>query len=207
MSRRSLDQAGARLSKERARQISELAVNGYSSARRRAADRSVRALLEDAELLRDSAQVVGYWPLSDEVDLTASLRVWHAQGRSIYLPVVNPDWSLRFVLWSPDDELQPGRGGPRVPRGHHEISEDPGPKPGLPTTSLIPGRAFDESGARLGRGRGCYDRVLANLELLGATVGVAYACQVQSAVPVTDDDVSVTWLVDEYALRRCKRDA
>lgn len=75
-------------------------------------------------------------------------------------------------VWDPDNQLKPGAFG---------ILE---PDSSLPTTTsadidifICPGLAFDGQGGRLGRGRGFYDRVLADAREEALKIGVGFACQ------------------------------
>jgi 5-formyltetrahydrofolate cyclo-ligase len=58
---------------------------------------------------------------------------------------------------------------------------------------LAPGVAFDLQGHRLGRGKGFYDRLLADVR--GVKCGVAFDEQIVDAVPVGPLDVGVDCLV------------
>ena len=71
---------------------------------------------------------------------------------------------------------------------------------------VVPGRAFDASGRRLGRGGGYYDRALALARPEAWTVGVGYACQHQQALPHDPWDRSVGLLLDERGARAPQRD-
>ena len=68
---------------------------------------------------------------------------------------------------------------------------------------LVPGLAFDAQGARLGRGGGYYDRILAELGDRPLRVGVAFDFQVVSRVPVDLHDARVDAVVTETRLLRC----
>jgi 5-formyltetrahydrofolate cyclo-ligase len=54
---------------------------------------------------------------------------------------------------------------------------------------LVPGVAFDLRGRRLGRGKGFYDRLLADAG--GLKCGVAFDEQIVTEIPVEPHDVSV----------------
>lgn len=56
------------------------------------------------------------------------------------------------------------------------------------TTALIPGRAFDPRGTRLGRGGGHFDRFLAQLAPGCRHVGIAFDAQVVDAIPREEHD-------------------
>jgi 5-formyltetrahydrofolate cyclo-ligase len=64
---------------------------------------------------------------------------------------------------------------------------------------LVPGVAFDVRGARLGRGRGWYDRALAR-HPAGIRLGLAYEFQVVPALPEAPWDVRMHALVTEGRL-------
>lgn len=63
---------------------------------------------------------------------------------------------------------------------------------------VVPGLAFDETGNRLGRGTGYFDRILR--EARGATIGLAYDFQVLEEVPADTRDVAVDFIVTETRL-------
>lgn len=56
---------------------------------------------------------------------------------------------------------------------------------------LVPGLAFTIEGARLGRGGGYYDRVLASLGPRTVTAGVCFALQVLDTLPLEAHDLPV----------------
>lgn len=58
---------------------------------------------------------------------------------------------------------------------------------------LVPGVGFSPNGARLGRGRGYYDRLLARADNIKC--GVAYDCQVVVEVPQEEHDIRMDYLV------------
>jgi 5-formyltetrahydrofolate cyclo-ligase len=67
---------------------------------------------------------------------------------------------------------------------------------------LVPGLAFSTTdGARLGRGRGHYDRVLSSSECRARTVGVGLGLQMVSHVPREAHDVLLHALVSEDGWR------
>jgi 5-formyltetrahydrofolate cyclo-ligase len=65
---------------------------------------------------------------------------------------------------------------------------------------LVPGMAFDESGHRLGRGRGFYDRILAAAS--GVKCGVAYDFQLLEKIPMEPHDARVNFI---FTPTRCVR--
>jgi 5-formyltetrahydrofolate cyclo-ligase len=63
---------------------------------------------------------------------------------------------------------------------------------------LLPGLAFNPAtGARLGRGKGHYDRILARLPSHSRCIGICFHLQLQEAVPLEPHDRHVQALVTE----------
>ncbi len=58
---------------------------------------------------------------------------------------------------------------------------------------LVPGVAFDLCGRRLGRGRGFFDRLLA--EAGGLKCGIAFDEQIVPAIPVESHDVQMDFIL------------
>jgi 5-formyltetrahydrofolate cyclo-ligase len=115
-------------------------------------------------------------------------------GKKIILPrVVGSTMALHFVKCI--DELVPGSFGILEPPAHLPESE---PRADL---ILVPGLAFDRSGARLGRGGGYYDRLLTKFH--GVRVGVCFEEVVFGALPVEDHDVRMDFLVTPSGVIAC----
>ena len=65
----------------------------------------------------------------------------------------------------------------------------------VPDGLLIPGLAFDSTGARLGRGKGFYDRYLEGKRQ--TKIGVCYDFQLIEEVPTTDHDQQLDFVITE----------
>jgi 5-formyltetrahydrofolate cyclo-ligase len=66
---------------------------------------------------------------------------------------------------------------------------------------LVPGLAFDEKGARLGRGGGFYDRLLASKSATTLAMGVAFAFQLESKLPLEPHDVAMDAVLTDAGVR------
>lgn len=64
-----------------------------------------------------------------------------------------------------------------------------------PQWILVPGVAFDLEGARLGRGKGFYDRYLEDKPAL--RIGIAWSEQIVEKVPVESHDCHMDYLITE----------
>ena len=60
---------------------------------------------------------------------------------------------------------------------------------------VVPGVAFTAAGARMGRGRGYYDKYLSQPGFRGVKAGVCYAHQLVGELPVEPHDVFMDYVV------------
>jgi len=164
------------------RQLRELA-RGLSSGERAAASAHARALLAAQPLWRQARAVLFYAPLPDELDLWPLLLEALREGRRIALPRYLPGAGEygAALLAEPAHDLAPGKLGILEPVSHCPIF----PLNRLDLV-LAPGLGFDPHGRRLGRGKGYYDRLLAQVG--GVRCGVGLDAQVVSALPAEPHD-------------------
>ena len=60
---------------------------------------------------------------------------------------------------------------------------------------IVPGVAFTRQGARLGRGKGFYDKYLSHNSFRAYTIGVCYPCQVVENLPTEPHDKQLDLIV------------
>jgi 5-formyltetrahydrofolate cyclo-ligase len=164
--------------------------------------RSLRAahrLFEQPEYVRAEAVMV-FLSLHSEVDTTPLvLRAWQ-DGKRVLAPKVS--WNQRRMLplefRSLTEDLADSTMGIREP-----VSGIPFPV-GLIDLVIVPGLGFDEYGNRVGRGRGFYDRFLANAEFEGVACGLAFEEQVVPSIPAGPLDRQVDLVITDEKVRRFK---
>lgn len=185
----------ARETKARLRLLARSRIDAMPAALRAEADRSICQRL--VALCGDlgAGTAMGYAALSDEVCIDAFLAEASLEGREVFLPRVHAA-RIAFTRWRPGIRLARDEKGILAPEGTLVDVRDAGG-----AIIVVPGRAFDESGTRLGRGGGYYDRLLSEV-LGGLVVGVAYECQLLANIPREGHDQPVALLVTE---RRCVR--
>ena len=66
---------------------------------------------------------------------------------------------------------------------------------------LVPGLAFTADGARLGHGKGHYDRLLASVRVDCLKIGIVFDELLADWLPAEDHDVSMTHLATEFGVR------
>lgn len=72
----------------------------------------------------------------------------------------------------------------------------------LPDVALVPGLAFDESGRRLGRGKGYYDKTFEQRSEV-VKIGIAFEMQITDALPFEPHDVLMNYIVTEKRIINC----
>lgn len=134
--------------------------------------------------------VMLFAPLPDEVDIWPLVEEALATGKIVALPRyarLGRNYTAAIVR-DPRADLIPGHFGIREPHaGCAEISMN------RLDLVLVPGVAFDPQGRRLGRGKGFYDRLLADVR--GMKCGVAFDEQLVDEVPVGPQDVPLNCIL------------
>lgn len=145
---------------------------------RRELDAVLRERVREYVFDSGAAVLLAYAPMADEPDLSAFLRQWVREGGRLFLPVwLGGGEMLLKAVTDPTTQLRPGRGGILEP-----VDECRGADADEVELCITPGRFFSEARERLGRGAGCYDRLLSRPGM--KTVGVAYDFQVVPRLPV-----------------------
>jgi 5-formyltetrahydrofolate cyclo-ligase len=191
--------SSAQLDKPTARELARTRRAALMTPRERAHQLSaavVRGIAASDEY-GSATTVLTYLAFGSEVDV-AALR---DEGRARFaVPLTHaPDSRLTFHLLDGADLLT-SRSGLREP-----VAAAPQVRLAEVDLVLVPGLAFDVTGARLGYGKGFYDRVLAQLATVDPTVptvGVTLDGLVLHELPVEQHDVRVSHLATETGVRR-----
>lgn len=128
----------------------------------------------------------------------------HIDQQKIYLPRVSSDGGMDFLCIGRD-------WGNQIEAGIYGIPE-PSTAAGVPfdvsnapeTLILVPGLAFDETGSRLGRGKGYYDRFLARPGMEQALrLGVCWEIQLVERITAEAHDIPVDMICHERSYLEC----
>ena len=143
--------------------------------------------------------VAGYVTDGSEPDVLPLLREALERGSEVCLPKWNgTEYILSYVRGDGIDRLEPGKWGLLEP-----VATDPADLEKIDGNLLllVPGVAFDDSFARLGRGGGVYDRILAAGGRFFA-LGVFYECQKSLTLPREPHDAALDAAVTELLVRK-----
>jgi 5-formyltetrahydrofolate cyclo-ligase len=145
------------------------------------ASQKIRQHLRDFPAWESARVVFGFTPLAGEPDwLGGDLPA----DKRIAYPRIE-EGEMRFVFSA---EFAIGALGAREPVG--------GTIADAADLVLVPGLAFDATGARLGRGKGFYDRWLAANPAV-QSLGICFKCQVLKHLPFESHDARVDAIVTE----------
>lgn len=157
-----------------------------SQEERIAAAEEVFARLERTAPFLMADKVLMYHSLPDELSTRAFLKKWSAK-KHFFLPRVN-GVNLDIL---PYDES-------RLELGSFHIEEPTGDDTVDPSEIeliIVPAVAYDRRGNRLGRGKGFYDRLLA--EARATKIGVGYEFQLVDSIPAEPHDVPVDYVITQ----------
>jgi 5-formyltetrahydrofolate cyclo-ligase len=161
-----------------------------AACRASATSRKLCKQLRRQPVWSEAKSVLFFAPLADEPDLWPLLIEALAAGKTVCLPRY-VSGSAGYVACQVRDIQHD------LVRGEFGIREPLPSCPEVPLNRLdlvlVPGVAFDARGARLGRGKGFYDRLLA--EVRGTKCGVAFDEQMVDAVPVGPLDIRLNCIL------------
>jgi 5-formyltetrahydrofolate cyclo-ligase len=144
--------------------------------------------------------VLFYIDVRSEVRTRHSLPAALASGKNIIVPWCNDKGELELFRLADMSELAIGM---------YKILE---PKPelrNLPEKQvrreeldlvMVPGVAFDRRGARMGHGKGYYDKLLQHARPDTPLVALAFECQLFPEIPVADHDIFMDKIITETAV-------
>jgi 5-formyltetrahydrofolate cyclo-ligase len=173
-------------------------LRALSAAHRQSASAQLCQRLRAESLWTNAKSLLLFAPLSDEPDINPLLEdAWRSQ-RLVALPRYDAAlgrYEAALVRHREDlhrgkfGAFEPGAGCPALPLNPLDLI-------------LVPGIAFDFGGRRLGRGKGFYDRLLA--EVPGHKCGVAFDLQVVTGLPEESHDVRVDSILTPSRWQLCQ---
>ena len=176
---------------------------GLDADLRASADLAICTALESLAELKTAENIAGYVSDGTEVDLKALLLECKKANKKVFLPRYSASSGAVYEMVEINDlslDLVLGKYGLMEPvqtlpaATARQIDE---------MLWLVPGVAFDNTGARLGRGKGIYDRLLDNSSAL--SIGIFYQCQEADKIPAGEHDQSLDMIVTEKMIIKLKK--
>ena len=171
------------LDKRETRNAVRRALAQIEPAQRQTRSERICARVEALECVREADTVALFASLPDEPQSAALLRRLAAAGRKVVVPRVE-GCVMEFYAYRPE----------AMARGAFGIDEPQQGEPVRPAdidVMILPGVAFTAAGARLGRGKGFYDRYMSREGFRARRIGVCFAEQIVAQLPSEPHDMAV----------------
>lgn len=154
-----------------------------------------RAILERLYALPEfarAATVLTFVSSKDnEVNTHPLIETLLREGRTVLVPIANPDRTMTWSRLLDMRELIPARFGILEPAPEFVRPTDP-PQDAV---VIVPGLAFTPDGHRIGYGGGYFDRFLAHFK--GATISLAFDIQIVESIPTNEHDIPIKIVITE----------
>ncbi len=171
------------------------------SETRKHADSQIAERLFNRPEYRDARIIYCYMSFKDEADTASIIDESLRLGKQVALPRVSGKSKMEFFFISGQKDLVTGFMGIKEPAGYCLEASAPSED----ALVLLPGLAFDRSGARLGYGGGFYDTYLAK-HAGCKKAALAYSAQIAPEIPTEPVDVKTDMIITEKELIICSQD-
>ena len=174
---------------------------------------SQKALIElyNFDLFKEASCVLSFVSYGTEIKTNQLLDIILNENKMLCLPRTENEKMEFYYINSDEDfseQTEIGEYGITVPKSNQDkldLNSIPDK-----TLIIIPGLAFDERGNRLGKGKGYYDKFLAELlstsekeEILGI-VGYCYDFQIIDKVITEPNDIPVDYIISDKRIVKSK---
>lgn len=141
--------------------------------------------------------VMFYVDVRSEVRTRVDLPTALESGKTIVVPWCNQEGELELFKLTSMDELEIGMYKILEPK--EELRNAPQHQVNVEELDLImvPGVGFDARGARMGHGKGYYDKLLEHARKDTPLVALAFECQMFEEIPVASHDVFMDKVITE----------
>ena len=144
--------------------------------------------------------VMFYIDVRSEVRTRQALPAALATGKKIVVPWCNDRGELELFHLTGVDELALGMYRILEPKPELRHLPEKQVRPEELDLIMVPGVAFDRSGARMGHGKGYYDKLLQHARLDAPLVALAFECQLFPEIPVGHHDIFMDMVITENAI-------
>ncbi len=161
----------------------------------------IEKTLVETALFKNASRIALYSSCKNEVLTDGIFTGNRLQKKEFFYPrIFRGAVMMRFLPVTALEELSIGAYDIREP-----VAEKKDIPPGDLDLIVLPGVAFSTGGARLGFGKGYYDRVLEGVK--STLVGLAYDFQIVDSIPTETFDVRMDYIITDKRLIRCPEEA
>lgn len=151
----------------------------------------------NTDIYENAGTIMLYLPLGNEIDTLDILKTAFADGKRCVLPVTDAKTGVitPCEVWK-NTEFKKGAFSVLEPVEKNAVEKSE------IDVFIVPGIAFDKSGARVGFGKGCYDRLLFGVSAI--KIGYCYDFQLCDEIPAENHDIKMDFLITESGLIKCE---
>lgn len=149
-----------------------------------------------SSIYRNCDTIMLYMPLGKETDTRLIAESAFSLGKKVVFPVTDADSGEITPYYAmKDTEFSTGAFSVSEPCGTNQAQVS------HIDVVVVPGIAFSKNGARVGFGKGCYDRLLAKSDAV--KVGFCYELQICENIPADEYDIAMDYVVTEKEFINC----
>lgn len=163
--------------------------------------KSVVTSVTNSDEYKNATMILGFMPMNDEVDIVPLMKQALKDKKKVAVPKMaksGNDMDFYLIDDFDGDFTSDNKYNIREPSENcTKLSPDQIPSDAL---IFVPGLVFNLEGARLGRGKGYYDKYLSRVPDCDKRIvcGVCFTICVTKAVPIEKNDVRINYLLNEY---------
>ncbi|MBF0429899.1 MAG: 5-formyltetrahydrofolate cyclo-ligase [Fibrobacteria bacterium] len=158
------------------------------------ASENIVKLISDFPIYKKAEYIGAYVSLSDELNTRALISQILKDGKKLLLPyIIEAEMNFAIIEDLEKDTIK-GAFDILEPDHSHRVEPDC-----LPDLFLIPGRCFDQNGARIGRGKGYYDKYLEKQP--GKRLGICFDNQIAlEPIPQQSHDQKMDYIISDQRI-------
>ena len=154
-------------------------------------------LFLESDFYKNAKSLMLYMPLGNETDTTEIINASFGDGKKVIFPVTDAkSGEITPCYATEESEFSKGAFSVKEP-----CIKDIADALDIDVV-IVPGIAFDKNGARVGFGKGCYDRLLRNTSAV--KIGFCYNFQLCEGIPTESHDIKMDYVVTENGIFKCK---
>ncbi len=138
------------------------------------------------DVLQKAHIVALFSSLPDEPSTDRLLKEISKQCKVVIPRIISDE--MEFFPYNPDN----------IARGTYNIQEPTAGEAVSPSdidVMIVPGVAFTQHGARMGRGKGFYDKYMSRKGFRAKKIGICFSCQLADRIPLDEHDVMMDIVV------------
>ena len=160
--------------------------------------RCATKLFLESNIYKKAKNLMLYMPLGNEMSTLEIIKMAHKDRKNVLVPITDREsFNITAHKIYENTEFTKGVFSSTEPK-EQAVFDDK-----KIDTIIVPGVAFDIHGARVGFGKGCYDKFLKNTS--ATLVGLCYDFQICDKIETEEHDVRMNYILTEKEIIVCDR--